>query len=504
MSEVYIFSAIEEENDYGTFGLAGALTPSECIFKEVANGESSLSLTHPIDKGGRYKAFEVERIISAKVPVRNCPEVYEGYVISVIWKYVVKPQDQLSSVNQRKLYKKATGSKSKATMNSGDEVTVVQKPDGGERWRAQTPYGEGWVIPEALDYVSEYVVDPSDPQTFKDLTTYWTLRYQLFRIYKVDKTLTEVKVEARHITYDLLYNITTFHTDIAVHLATTVKRILQYCYLPHSFEALSNSIDEHAELDFENMNPIEAYLDTEKGVCALYDCAVIRDNYTFYFLHDPGVNRGVRIEYAANMTSIDYEADFDDIYNNIIPVGETEDGKPLYLVDGEESGDAEQHVIPPGRVVTIGDYVAYKASQGIIINPPTYAVDRLYYLKCENCKVGEEEPGKGKVTKEVARARMLAQTYKKFDEKCYEPKISMKIEMSETFLSSVSLTLATSLGKCFLFDYVTVIHKDLGINQLVRVTGIEWDCLLDKSKSIEIGDHRDTLADLIKKVGGSK
>lgn len=504
MSEVYIFSSLDIENDYSTYGLAGALIVTECIHKEVANGESSLSLTCPIDPYGKYKMLSNDRIVSAKVPVRNCPEVWQDGTISTVWKYVVKDASLLTSTNQRKLYKNVTGSKARATMNSGDVVTVIQKPDGAERWRATTDYGEGWVDPNGIDLVTEYVIDPTDEQAFKAVASNWSLQYQLFRIYQVNKTLTEVKVEARHITYDLLYNVTTFETDLAIHAFTTVQRILQYCYLPHGFTALSNMLDEHGDLNFRNMNPIEAYLDSEKGVCALYNCAMIRDDFNLYFIHEPGVNRGVRIEYSANMTSIDFEANLDDIYNNILPLGENEDGSILYLVDGDESGDAEQHVIPDGRVVTMQNYVDYKASQGIVINPPFLAVDRLYVLKCENCKVGEEEKGGRTVTKEIARARMLEQTYKMFDTKCYEPKVSMKIEMAEAMSSNITREMAVELGKCFLFDFVTVIHPELGINQLVRITGMEWDCLLDKSKSIEVGDHKQTLADLIKSVGGSK
>lgn len=504
MSEVYVFSGSEEDNDYSTYGLVGALLPTECIFKEVINGESTLTMTHPLDSYGRYKALAVERILTAVVPVRFNPELFDDITVSVIWKYVVKDASLLTSVKQRKLYKKKSGSKSKAKMKPGDEVTVVQKPEDGTRWRASTKYGNGWVVPDALELVTEYTIDPEDRQAFQNLASYWSLRYQMFRIYKVEKTLTEIKVEARHISYDLLYNVTTFETELSTPLETTAARILQYCYLPHPFSALSREVEQRADLNFKNMNPIEAFLDTEKGLCALYGCAMLRDNYALVFVHEPGVNRGVRIEYSSNMKSIDYEANFDDIYNKILPLGETSDGKLLYLVDGEESGDADEHTIPEGRIVSLDDYVSYKASQGITITPPTYNVDRLYVLKCEKCKVGEKEKDGRTVTKAIARARMLDQAYKMFDTKCYEPKISMKVEMSDTYANNLSRQIAIDLGRCYLYDFVTVVHKDFNINQLVRITGMEWDCLLDRSKSIEIGDRKETLADLIKKVGGSK
>ena len=46
MSDIFVFSADEESNDYSTMGLVGALTPTSCVFTEEMNGESGLELTH--------------------------------------------------------------------------------------------------------------------------------------------------------------------------------------------------------------------------------------------------------------------------------------------------------------------------------------------------------------------------------------------------------------------------------------------------------------------------
>ena len=46
MSDIYVFSSNDNTNDYSTMGLVGALTPTECTFKETANGESIVELTH--------------------------------------------------------------------------------------------------------------------------------------------------------------------------------------------------------------------------------------------------------------------------------------------------------------------------------------------------------------------------------------------------------------------------------------------------------------------------
>ena len=54
MYEIYVYGPKEDDNDYSTAGLAGALTPTQCTFEEGGNEESTISMTHPLDEYGRY------------------------------------------------------------------------------------------------------------------------------------------------------------------------------------------------------------------------------------------------------------------------------------------------------------------------------------------------------------------------------------------------------------------------------------------------------------------
>ena len=104
MSDIYVFSSNDNANNYTTMGLVGALTPTECTFKETANGESIVELTHPIDAFGRYTALQRGNILAVPVPVRTTPEIRDGQCVTTAWTYKVKPLNQLTSTAQRTLY----------------------------------------------------------------------------------------------------------------------------------------------------------------------------------------------------------------------------------------------------------------------------------------------------------------------------------------------------------------------------------------------------------------
>ena len=109
MSDIRVFSSDDEGNDYSTMGLVGGLIPISCTFHEVANGESSIELEHPLDPYGKYTALERQNILVVPVPVRTTPEIQNGSCVTAVSVYKVKPLNQLSSTAQRTLYKKDTG-----------------------------------------------------------------------------------------------------------------------------------------------------------------------------------------------------------------------------------------------------------------------------------------------------------------------------------------------------------------------------------------------------------
>ncbi len=474
MSDIYVFSSNEDNNDYSTMGLVGALEPTECTFEETANGDSLITMKHPVDSFGKYTALVRDNILVIPVPVRTTPEIQNGSCVTTVWTYKVKPLNQLTSKNQRTLYKSSSGSGKRKVMNAGDVVTVVYQPKDTaniSRWKVKSKYGTGWIDPNGFELVTEHKI-ADNANAIQEVQSPWMITDQLFRIYEVERGLEEVTVSARHITYDLLYDATHYYygSDQAVSLQTTLDNILGKSYgFQTRFHAYTNVSNTQTGLSFRGKNEIECFLDPEDGVCAKFDVAMIRDNYDLYFLHDPGMNRGVRIQYGKNLTGISYKDNTEELVTRIIPTGETKNGEEFFLAGS----------------------VAQQCVDSTHIND--YPVIHVYYMKCENCKIGDKDEDGGKITEAVARARMRAQAQKMYDSGCDLPKIEMSVEFINLG-DTEEYKQFKNLENCYLYDYVIIQHPKMNIDVTAQIVKMEWDCLLDRMNSVEIGTVGKTLA----------
>lgn len=471
MSDIYVFGPTESANDYSTMGLVGALTPTACTFREIANGESLVELEHPLDAFGRYAALERGNILVVPVPVRTTPEIQDGQCVTTVWRYKIKPLDQLTSKAQRTLYKQKTGSGTKKLMPAETLLTVVQKSeDEDARWKVKTPYGDGWVVTDGLELVTEHTIDDNSA-AIEEIESPWTVRDQYFRIYEVEKNETSVSVSARHISYDLLVNLSKFNTEESRTLEQALTQTLSETYISHDFTAYTNVSNEHAGLFYRDRNPIDIFLNEEDGLCVRYDVSLVRDNYELYFLHDPGLNRGVTLEYGKNLTGITFTSSDEELATRIIPIGEKKDGTPLYLAD--TNADNAQCVDSS----KINDYPLIHA----------------YALECENCTVGDKDESGGTITTEIARARMRQQAQDLLDDGCDEPKIEMDVDFINLG-DTEEYACFRGLENCFLYDYVTVRYPRQSIDVTARITEIEWDCLTERMEKVTIGTVGKTLA----------
>lgn len=457
MAEVYVYASDCE--DFSNFGLVGALTPEECIFEEESNGMSEITLTHPLDAQGRYTALVRDNLLAVEVPVRTTPAIEDGTIITSVEQWIVRDE---ATVNKklRYLYKRKKGSSKLKVLPGGEIVTVVEKSDEG-RYKVKSRYGTGYMEPDGLIYsTAETIADNS--QSIESVQPAWTVKMQIFRIYSVEKSMDSVTASARHISYDLLSNLTDYKTNAAVSCKAALAGIMDNCYAAHEFEAFTNLADERTGIDWTRVNPINALLDPDTGLTARFGAALVRDNWELYILHDPGLNRGVTVEYAKNMTGITCTESAEDVVTRIIPLGETKDGEDLLL-----EGDAPWVDSP---------------------NIGAYPTPRIQVLQCENCKVGTD-----KVTTAIARARMKEQAQAVFDAGGDLPEIEMSVEFV-TLGDTAEYAQYKDLDRLFLWDYVIVRHKKLNIDVTARVVAIKWDCLRGRMLNMEIGQVGKTLA----------
>lgn len=457
MSNIYVYDANCE--DFTNFGLVGALTPASCVFEEEANGLSEITMQHPIDALGKYTQLACNNILMVEVPVRTTPGIIGNSIVTSVEQWVVRTHSTTTKA-QRTLYKRKTGSSRIKVLPEGTIATVVEKSDEG-RYKVKCQYGTGWMESSGLSYsTSATIADNS--QSIESVQPAWTVKPQFFRIYSVEKNISGVTVMARHISYDLLYNLTTYKNTGSVPCATALAAIMAGCVADNDFTAYTNLITERTGVNWTRTNPIDALLNPETGLTALYGASLVRDNWELYVLHDPGLNRGVTVEYGKNMTGITYTESFDEVVTRIIPVGETKDGDDLLL-----EGDTP-----------------WVDSNRINSYPVVYAQE----LKCENCKVGTDG-----VTDEIARARMVEQAQAVFDNGGDMP----TVEMSVDFINlgdTAEYAQFKNLERLFLWDYVLIRHKLHDIDVTSRIVKIQWDCLLDRMQGMEIGSIGKTLA----------
>ena len=494
MSEIYVFGPNEEQNDYTTFGLAGALVPTKCEFSETANGESIVTMEHPLDDFGRYKCLQRGNILVVPVPTRTTPAIQNGSLITTVWTYKVKPLSQLTGEGQRTLYKNYKGSGRIKVLNEGEVITVVEKPPSYNRWRVKTNYGEGWINnsePMGFELVEEKTLGDNSSD-IELVQSPWTVRNQYFRIYEVNKKLDGVDVSARHITYDLLYNMTGYYEwqeesciGVAHGLLNNMyNRPVEFADIP--FHIYTNVSNRNTYFDYRQKNIIDALLDPEEGVCKRFNVGLVRDNYNLYLLNDPGLNRGMVIEYGNNMTGVEFKTSDDGIVTRVVPIGETAEGGQLFLrdlIDNNKHWDYEH----------IEDYVVDSSHIG------DYPVIHIKELKVDNAKVGEKEEGGGTVTVEIARERMRAAAQKQFtDDKIDEMKVEMTVEFARLG-EAEEYKQFEGLDNCFLFDYVRIKNPRLDIDTTAQIVQITWDCLAGRNgrmTEIKIGAVGDTLSNV--------
>ena len=476
MAEIYVYD--HKCEDFTNFGLVGALTPISCIFEEEADGMSEITLEHPMDEYEKYKALQYNRLLMVEVPVRTTPEINDGEIVTTIFAYKV----QSAARATRTLYKTQSGNTKILVLPVGTPVSVVKKPTTG-RLKVKTIYGNGWLPRNALGSEITEIEIPSVPSGIESVQPAWKVKPQVFRIYNVKKGIDSVTVCARHITYDLMHNLTTYKSALEVSCKTALQGIMDGCVnKDHGFEAFTNIGNTRAGLEWLRINPVNALLVPDTGLGKLFGAHLVRDNWEIYMLDDPGMDRGVTIEYSKNMLGIEYIEDTDEIATRIIPVGETKDGKPLLLTDkadGENWIDSERRIEVDGLMVPL-----------IAMYPLVYVKEHM----CENCKVGSG----GLSTKAQARARMREQVEALYKNDIDLPKISMSVDFINIG-DTEEYRQYKDLERLFLFDFVTIRHKRHGISVKAKIVRIQWDCLLERMESMEIGNKIEQLGS----TGGS-
>lgn len=486
MAEVYLYDS--DTNDFSTIGIVGALIPTECTYKETANGNSTIHMVHPVDELGRYKEIKEDMILKVAVPVRTAPEIVSGVFISSVDVYTVKAG---ATKDQRSLYNhKDTSNKNAKVLKRipvGSQINVIEKySDDNYRWKCVYSYTEKKSKKSITGYIDHSQLRYSETRSISGNTGIetvapsWSTKDQLFRIYNVEKDIDSVSIDAQHISYDLMYNLTGYDVNGSAAPQTVLDNVLSQCYESHDFTAKTNLIGDKAGFHYADKDPITAILDPDIGICARWRGQLIRDNYSLYILDQAGVNRGMRFEYGKNISGVTYTLDNSNQATALRPFGEDEKGRRLYL-DRSYVCNATYTELVEVEDDTLG--LVYM--HGYKDKP----YQRIYALECSDCTVNT----KNGVTAAVVRARMRDQSLENMAAGAYKPSVSVSVDMVELGRSSQFADYADLL-RVFLFDTIGVRHTAMGIDIESTVCEIEWDCILDSLSRFTLGIIMDQTA----------
>ena len=435
-----------------------------CTVTETLNGEWELTLVHDIDERGKWTRLSEGCILRAPVPAAMTPSVglvTQQYQTSTYDVQIYKITTKSGPLHLRS----GTGTNYRilGKYKKGREVIVLNKTTSS--WYEVTaPDGKhGYMASQYLTFQRTETQTVQTNVGFRNqVIEARQLRDQPFRIYRVVPELDKVTVYARHIFYDLLDNmIKSLKPSPSAVGASVVQSLSGACLSTHDFSFYSDLTSTAENVEWENINPVEAMLG-ENGLVSKYGAELARDWYDVFLVRRVGNDTDVSIREKKNLTGISYDVDETDVVTRIMPTGEDADGNILYL--------PELYLDSP--------------------NLNAYTHPKWIHLPVSEAKEvtdGDEPKSKAQCYTEMRKA---AQT--EFDAGCDLPTVTLKVDFincsdAEEYKQYAALT------DIFLGDSVRVVARRIGVEVSMRMTQYTYDCLTRKYTSVTLGTAADTL-----------
>ena len=449
--------------DFSSNGL-GAVMPMSCTVTETLNGEWELTLEHDIDEYGKWTRLSEGCILRAPVPAAMTPSVdlvTQQYQTSTYDVQIYKITTKSGPLRLRS----GTGTNYKILdkYKKGKEVVVLNKTTSS--WYEVTaPDGKhGYMASQYLTFQRTETQTVQTNVGFRNqVIEARQLRDQPFRIYRVVPELDKVTVYARHIFYDLLDNmIKSLKPSPSAVGASVVQSLAGACLSSHDFSFYSDLTSTAEDVEWENVNPVEAMLG-ENGLVSKYGAELARDWYDVFLVKRVGNDTDVAIREKKNLTGISYDVDETDVVTRIMPTGEDADGNILYL--------PELYIDSP--------------------NLSTYTHPKWIHLPVSEAK--EVTDGDEPKSKTQCYAEMRKAAQAEFDAGCDLPTVTLKVDFvncsdAEEYKQYAALT------DIFLGDSVRVVARRIGVEVSMRMTQYTYDCLTKKYTSVTLGTAADTL-----------
>ena len=452
--------------DFSTLGL-GALAPYECTVEEQAGGMYELSMTHPMDEAGKWLNIGVGCIVKAPAPVRETPladEDADGEIPTepvTVTRKIYKVQTN-TGANLHLRQGPSTSTRILSKYRPGTEVVVLSQANGWGQVIVRASGAAGYMSMQYLVHVRDETETIAGDAPSPERVVYPVQsRMQLFRIYKVERDAAEreVRVEARHIFYDLLGNVVkNEYAPEGVAADAAVEELFARALNPHGF-AVHSQLAGTVTGEYTRRGLVECLLDPDDGVVPQAGARLIRDNFDVWLLPDMERETGVTIRHGKNLLGATLTTDWDSLVTRIIPVGQDKEGKAL-LLEGTTYMDSPH----------IGDY-------------PVIRAQAVEY----DVKVGQD----GINNAAQARAKLTELAEADFSDNGVDlPTVGLDVDFVALGETEEYKKYA-DLEAVHLYDTVRVVAREAGIDAAVRVTGYKWDALGKKYESVTLGEIAD-------------
>ena len=328
-----------EAQDFSTLGL-GALAPYECTVEEQAGGMYELTMTHPMDAEGKWLNIGVGCIVKAPAPVRETPLV-ESEIVGegeatepvTVTRKIYKVQTN-TGANLHLRQGPSTSTKILSKYRPGTEVVVLSQASGWGQVIVCSSGATGYMSMQYLVYVRDETETIEGDAPGPERVVYPVQsRMQLFRIFKVERDAAEreVRVEARHIFYDLLGNVVKNEYAPESEAAdAVVEELFARALNAHDFSVHCQTA-RSVTGEYTRRGLVECLLDPDDGVLPQTGARLVRDNFDVWILPDATRETGVTIRHGKNLLGATLTTDWDSLVTRIIPVGQDKEGKALLL-----------------------------------------------------------------------------------------------------------------------------------------------------------------------------
>ena len=350
------------------------------------------------------------------------------------------------------LYDK-TGANKIGDLNDCIECLVEEERNG--IFELTMVYPANSSILESIVYDNIIVADAND-----------YLKSQKFRVYNTRKLMANrIEVCARHISFDLVHDwvdVISIENQPCEYALNIIFRNSQFS---KHFKGHSDIVNAQ-NFKVNKVTCLEAIGGTSGSIIDTYGTGaeILRDNTDIHVLNRRGRDNDVVIEYRKNLTGLEVEEDTTDLVTRIMPYA-------IYTNSNNE------------EIEVRGDFI-----DSPLIN--NYAHPYVKYMDYSEKFEDDEVPTKTKLN------NLAAKEY--INNKVDIPKNNYKIEFIPLSKCAGYEGLEDRINLC---DVVTIKDSRYNIDTQAKVINVVFDVLRGRYDSMELGEPRTTLGDIIGGTG---